>query len=265
MTTFETNLCTAGRFRSWSASHMGAVRTRNEDNCVNRPDLGLWAVADGAGGHQSGDIASATVVAALSRVPGGVGAAQALAEVRLRLGHVHELLTAEAARRGGDALLASTVVTLLAREDHFACLWVGDSRAYLLRDGRLVQVSHDHSLVQRMLDRGEIDAAAAAAHPWSNVVTRAVGAGDGSFTLDKVTGRLHPGDRFLLCSDGLSKTLPDAELSRLMADANDPVERLLAAALEHQVDDNVTAVVVHIQHSEDARSSQIGAGSPPWD
>ncbi len=266
MTVFETSLRSAGCFRSWSASHEGAVRTRNEDNCINRPDLGLWAVADGAGGHQSGDVASATVVEALSEVPSGLGAAQALAEVRVRVGHAHELLTAEAARRGGDAVLASTVVILLVREDYYACLWVGDSRAYLLRDGRLVQVTHDHSLVQRMLDQGEIDAAAAAVHPWSNVVTRAVGAGDNDlFTLDKITGRLLPGDRFLLCSDGLFKTLPEAELSRLLADANDPVERLLAAALEQQVDDNVTAVTVDIQPNEDSPLFQTGVGSRLWD
>jgi serine/threonine protein phosphatase Stp1 len=240
------NLQSAGRFRSWSGSHVGTVRTRNEDNCVNRPDLGLWAVADGAGGHQAGDVASQTVADALAEVPSGLGAAQALAEVRLRIGRAHEALTAEAMRRGGNAMLASTVVVLLARGEHYACLWAGDSRAYLLRAGRLVQVTHDHSLVQQLLDSGEITAEAAANHPWSNVITRAVGAGDDAFALDKVTDRLRAGDRFLLCSDGLFKTVPEAELALLLADAEAPVERLLAAALERHADDNVTAVTVDV-------------------
>lgn len=243
---FATSLQNAGRFRSWSASHEGTVRTRNEDNCVNRPDLGLWAVADGAGGHQAGDVASRVVAESLVGVPAGLGAAQALAEVRLRVGRAHEELTAEAARRGGDAMLASTVVVLLLRGDHYACLWAGDSRAYLLRGGRLVQVTHDHSLVQQLLDAGEITADEAASHPWSNVITRAVGAGEDAFALDKVTDRLRPGDRFLLCSDGLFKTVPEAQLTLLLADGQAPVERLVGAALERRADDNVTAVTVDV-------------------
>lgn len=255
----------AGRYRSWSASHEGAVRSRNEDNFVNRPDLGLWAVADGAGGHQSGDVASATIVDGLSSMPAGLDAAQALAEVRLRIDQAHDTLTAEGARRGGGAVLASTVVVLLARTDYYACLWAGDSRAYLLRDGRLVQVNHDHSLVQRMVDNGELDAAAAATHPWSNIVTRAVGATDDTgFALDKTTGRLHPGDRFLLCSDGLSKTLSEAELASLLADPDDPAERLLVAALDRQVDDNVTAVAIDICPDETTQSPYTHAGNRSW-
>lgn len=243
---FTTDVQRAGRFRSWSASHEGMVRARNEDNWVNRPDLGLWAVADGAGGHQSGEVASRVVAEALAEVPSGLDAGQALAQVRLRVGEAHQWLTAEAARRGGDAMLASTVVVLLVREDYYACLWAGDSRAYLLRDGQFIQVTRDHSLVQQLLDAGEIDAAAAANHPWSNVITRAVGADDEPLMLDKVTGRLQLGDRFLLCSDGLFKTVPPSELLLLLADGSDPAGRLLDAALERRADDNVTAVAVDI-------------------
>src|SRR5512143_927615 len=111
-------LC-AGRFRSCAATHVGTVRTRNEDNFVNRPDLGVWAVADGAGGHQAGDVASRIVAEALNEVPAGLAAAELLAEVRLRIGQAHDSIRAEAARRSAQAILATTVVALLAHRSHF--------------------------------------------------------------------------------------------------------------------------------------------------
>src|SRR5436309_1685797 len=98
----------AARFRSCAATHVGTVRTRNEDNFVNRPDLGIWAVADGAGGHEAGEVAAAMVTEALGGVPGGLGAAQLLHEARARIVRAHDLLRAEAARRGADAVLATT-------------------------------------------------------------------------------------------------------------------------------------------------------------
>ncbi len=240
------DVVSAGRFRSSAATHEGAVRSRNEDNYVNRPDLGLWAVTDGAGGHQAGDVAARIVVDSLKALPKGLGAAEKLAEVRLRVDHADGLLRAEAARRGGDAVLASTVVVLLAHDDYFACLWAGDSRAYHLRAGQFVQVTHDHSLVQELVDAGTISAAEAQTHPCANIITRAVGAGDEALVLDKVTGRLQSGDRFLLCSDGLFKTLPNRDLAGLLAADSDAAERCLAAALARQADDNVTAVAVEV-------------------
>jgi protein phosphatase/serine/threonine-protein phosphatase Stp1 len=239
-------LVSAGRFRSSAATHAGAVRSRNEDNYVNRPDLGLWAVADGAGGHQAGDVAARTVAEALDALPKGLGAAEKLAGVRVRVEQADAVLRAEAARRGGDAVLATTVVVLLAHADYYACLWAGDSRAYRLRAGQLAQVTHDHSLVQELVDAGEITAAEAETHPCANIITRAVGAGGEALALDKVTGRLQAGDRFLLCSDGLFKALHHHELAGLLAADADAAERCLTAALARQADDNVTAVVVEV-------------------
>jgi len=231
------------RFRSSAASHPGAVRAHNEDNFVNRPDLGLWAVADGAGGHQAGDLASRIATDALKAVPSGLSATALLAEVRLRLAEVHNILLAEAARRGGHAMLVSTIVVLLARDDYYACLWAGDSRAYLLRDGRFRQLTRDHSLVQELFDAGAISASEAAHHPSANIITHAIGAD--ALELDKVTDRLLPGDRFLLCSDGLFKTVSERELASILAVENDlPAERFLRAALAQQADDNITAVAV---------------------
>lgn len=236
----------AGRFRSAAATHTSAARRRNEDSFVNRPDLGLWAVADGAGGHQAGDVASRLLAEALDAVPAGLGAAELLAEVRLRVAEAHRQMQHEAARLGAGAQVISTLVVLLVHDEHYACLWAGDSRAYQLRAGELVQVTHDHSLVQELVDSGAITAAEAETHPCANVITRAVGAGGEALVLDKATGRLQGGDRFLLCSDGLFKTLPERELAALLAADADAAERCLGAALARQADDNVTAVTVEV-------------------
>lgn len=238
----------AGRFRSWAATHAGTVRRRNEDGFLNRPDLRLWAVADGAGGHQAGDLASRAVIELLAGIPRGLTAGETLAQARLRLGEVHNALREEAGRRGPGAMLASTIVLLLASGDHFACLWAGDSRAYLLRDGAFTQVTRDHSLVQELVASGAITAAEAGAHPGANVITRAVGADSEALALDKVSDRLLAGDRFLLCSDGLCKTLPDERLAALLAapDGLCPPDLLLSEALSHAAADNVTALVVEV-------------------
>lgn len=241
----ERDLAQFGRFRSCAATHVGMVRRLNEDAFVNRPDLGIWAVADGAGGHQSGEVASAEVASALGRIAVGLSAGQALAEVRHRVESAHASLRAQAERRGAGVLLATTVVVLVARGDHFACLWAGDSRAYLLRGAVLTQITRDHSVVQELLESGTITAADAAHHPHANIITRAVGAGEEAFELEKRTGRLIAGDRLLLCSDGLCKTLPEARLAELLAGPDDTgAERLIMAALNAQVSDNVTVITI---------------------
>ena len=247
----EQNFARSGRFHSYAATHVGTVRHLNEDAYVNRPDLGLWAVADGAGGHQSGEVASAEVAGALQAIDAGLSASQVLIEVRTRLEAVHTRLRAEAMSRGAGVIVATTVVVLLARGDHFACLWAGDSRAYLLRGQELTEVTRDHSLVQELIDSGTINEAEAAHHPHANVITRAVGASGELLDLEKRTGRLITGDRLLLCSDGLCKTLPKDQLAALLADAartgteHSDAERLIQAALAAQVHDNVTAVTIY--------------------
>ena len=234
-----------GRFRSRSATHNGTVRDHNEDRFVDRSDLGLWAVADGAGGHQNGELASRLVAEALEAIPPGLNASQMLAQVRLRLNEVHETLRAEAERMEGNSMIATTVVVLLAGDSHFACVWAGDSRAYLLRDGDLSQVTRDHSLVQELVDAGVISEAEAEGHPRANVITRAVGVTDDALRLDKVTDRLLPGDRFLLCSDGICKSVDNSAIAEVLADGADP-ERLLRAALDQNASDNITAVAVEV-------------------
>ncbi len=231
--------------REWAITHSGAVRSYNEDAMVCRPETGLWAVADGAGGHHAGDVASGMIATALDGIPAALSAEECLGQVRLRLTAVHVAIRARALEQHGPgAIIASTVVVLLVRDGHFVCLWAGDSRAYLLRNSVMSQITRDHSLVQALVDSGALSEADAESHPQANVITRAVGADEPVLSLDKVTGQLMQGDRFLLCSDGLCKTLDAATIATLMADPADPANRLIDAALQSRARDNVTAVVV---------------------
>jgi serine/threonine protein phosphatase Stp1 len=230
------------RLASHAATHAGAVRPRNEDALLDRPDIGLWAVADGAGGHGSGDVASAAIIAALQVIPPGLSAAELLAQVRLRLDAVHAELQEEAARRGPGRILASTVVVMLSRGEHFAMLWAGDSRGYLLRQGMLSRVTRDHSLVQELVDQGTLREEEAESHPQANVITRAIGA-QGELELDKISGRIALGDRFLLCTDGLFKTMAEAEITAMLAGGADAAA-IVTEAVGRGARDNVSAVGV---------------------
>src|SRR5689334_8144604 len=141
--------------RSAARTHVGTVRRRNEDAVLDRAEIGLWAVADGAGGHQRGDYASARIIAALGEVDAAIPAIDRVADVKARLAAVNLDLRARAAAMGPDALIGSTVVVLLILADQICCLWAGDSRLYRLRAGRLRQLSRDQSHVQNLVDRGE--------------------------------------------------------------------------------------------------------------
>ena len=211
-----------------------------------RPEIGLWMVADGAGGHDHGEVASQMLADALSSTQSQSGS-DLIADIRAIAMRTHQVLRdraeAESGRSGKAVTSAATIVVLLARDAHYACLWAGDSRVYRLRGGRLQQLTRDHSLVQALVDEGAISEAEAEGHPHANVITRAIGADGAEPTLDKLTDRAEPGDRFLLCSDGLNKALDDRTIGRLVG-ANEPASSLIDAALECGVRDNVTAIVV---------------------
>ena len=256
----EHRALSAWRFQCSATTHPGAVRLHNEDSYVNRPDLGLWAVADGAGGHQAGEVASRIIADALNSVSTGIDGAELLAEVRHCLARAHNALRREAARRGPQAMIVSTIVALLLRDDYYACLWAGDSRAYLLRGQRFRQLTRDHSLVQELFDAGAISAAEAMHHPSANIITRAIGAE--GLELDKVTDRLFPGDRFLLCTDGLFKALPERELAELLAADEDIIaDQLVIAGLREGAADNLTAVTVEV--TLDDRAGAMWAETRP--
>jgi protein phosphatase/serine/threonine-protein phosphatase Stp1 len=258
------NIAEFGSFRSRAATHAGTAGRHNEDAYLNRPDLGLWAVADGAGGHQSGEVASAAVIDLLQGLQPGLSAADMLQEVRSRLETAHAHLRSAASGRGAGVIMATTAVVVLARDDYFACLWAGDSPAYLLRGNTLTKVTRDHSLVQDLVESGIISETEASHHPQANIITRAVGADTEALNLDKRTGRLMVGDRLLLCSDGLSKTLSNEQLAEQLSVSGDTgAERLIMAALAARVIDNVTAVIIDFDPDASSTTVEVRGSSPP--
>ena len=231
-------------FRTASVSHIGKVRKLNEDSVLARPEIGLWVVADGMGGHGGGDVASRSVVCALATLAPQPSGAALLGEFEARIVSVNAELRALARSRGAS-VVGTTLVAVLVHGSHFACVWCGDSRVYLLRGGALAQVSRDHSEVQDLIDRGVLDRQEAKAWPRRNVVTRALGAADQA-ELEIVDGPAFAGDRFLLCSDGLTAHVEDAEIAALLA-ADDPqkaCDDLLALTLQRGASDNVSLIVV---------------------
>src|SRR5215204_525896 len=232
------------RFVSHGLTHVGLVRRRNEDAFLERPERGLWVVADGMGGHEAGDYASARIVAALDALTPAPGLAQSV-EAAVRTLHDVDLeLRARAALLGPGAVIASTVVALLASGDESAVIWAGDSRLYRWRDGEFRQLTVDHSQVQEMVEAGLLRPDQAASHPMSHIVTRAVGAGPVEFAVRR--DALLPGDRLVLCSDGLTNMVSDAEIARDIGGAAPQwsAERLRDLVLERGAIDNVTIVVV---------------------
>jgi len=230
-------------FITATRTHAGHVRVCNEDGLVALPERGVWAVADGMGGHQRGDRASALVVARLAALPATAGGPDLLRAVEAALGACHRELQETTAP---GEICGCTVVLLLVAEADFVCLWAGDSRLYRLRVGRrLERLTRDHSLVQELVDRGRLSPGAARSHPWRNRITRALGVGE-RLELDAVQGRVLAGDVFLLGTDGLTGEIEDAEIERVLADAppEDAADRLLAMVLARGARDNVTLVIV---------------------
>lgn len=237
-------MSTALSWRSVARTHVGLVRSRNEDNFLDRPEAGLWAVADGMGGHADGERASRLIVERLGTVPTAEDPRAFLAAVRTALAEANASLCGG---RGHD-ISGSTAVVLLAAGGRFACCWAGDSRLYRLRAGRLERLTHDHNLTGELLAGGEITEEEAFGHPLSNRITRALGI-DSRLELDLVQGGMSPGDRYLLSSDGLHGSVRDAEIARLLqgADLAACADALIKAALDAGAPDNVTVVLVTVQ------------------
>lgn len=228
-------------WRAVGASDVGRVRRLNEDAWIARPELALLAVADGLGGHQKGDLASRIVVEELARVAPEASLAGLEAEARAALGRAQARILGHAREAG--VTIGSTVVVLLARGARAVVLWAGDSRAYRWSGGRLARLTRDHSLVEEMVARGELDPLAARHHPWRNRITRAVGTA-AELRLERVAVELAPGDLVLLCSDGLTGPLAEGEIAALLArHGAEAAGPLVEATLARGAPDNVTVVV----------------------
>lgn len=231
----------AAAIEAAARSHAGSVRALNEDRLLALPGPGLWAIADGMGGHHAGDVAAQLVIDTIAAAaPGDADALQAAVD---RAG---QALTARAAAEG-TGISGSTLVALLLDGAGYRCLWAGDSALWLIRDGRADKLTRDHSLVEALIEEGVISEAERRGHPQANVITRAIGSTD-KVTLDRISGEARAGDMFLLCSDGLTDAIDPAQFGSLPREA--PVEsladQLLARALANGASDNVSLILLRV-------------------
>lgn len=230
--------------RNAGGSDPGLKRSVNEDSILLHHEGGFWLVADGMGGHERGDVASQAAVAGFAGCALPADFASAVQDVANRFYQINHQLW-EAGDPGSAAHMGTTAVALLIREHRFAVLWVGDSRAYIFRSGGLFQLSTDHTQVQELVDEGILSQADARNHPMSHVLSRALGVAP-AVQVDIVQDQLEVGDRFLLCSDGLTGPVSDDQIRTLLAnpDPEAATASLIAAAHEAGAPDNVSVIIV---------------------
>lgn len=233
------------KFDVGSVTHAGKVRARNEDSCLVRTDTGLWAVADGMGGHEAGDLASRILVEALDAIEQPEAALDLLEQCEAQIFRANQRIVNLSRERHG-ATIGTTAAVLLVRDRHYACVWAGDSRVYSINGGAIKQVSRDHTEIEELVATGTLTREDAGKWP-NNVITRAVGVAE-NLELEIVTGSVDPGDIFVICSDGLTKHLRDDEILQYAAgrNARAACEAMLELALERGGLDNVTVVVVRL-------------------
>jgi protein phosphatase len=248
-------------FETGAATHVGKVRLRNEDSYFTRPESGIWAVADGMGGHEAGDLASQTVIEVLKSIQAPSSAGELLSLCKSRIFEANSRLKEMGQQRGG-VIIGTTVTVLLTFDGYFACVWAGDSRMYIVREGNISQVSRDHTEVQDLLTDGIITPMEAETWGGSNVITRAIGV-IALPELEVATGVLHAGDVFVICTDGLTRHLEDDEILRCTAAnmSQEACDRLIMLTLDRGAVDNVTIIVVRYD-PERALLSEVDANPP---
>ncbi|MEO5640667.1 MAG: protein phosphatase 2C domain-containing protein [Sphingomicrobium sp.] len=234
-------------FECVTRTHVGLRRKINEDSVLECTERGLWAVADGMGGHEAGEVASAMVVAALAALPVTDSLESDTANAVAAMVRVNQELIELARSDMPSRTIGSTVVGLLIRDGQFRCFWAGDSRAYRVRLGMIRQLTRDHSLVQDLVQAGMITPEEAHHHPNANVITRAVGAAE-TLVVETVGGEVRPGDQFLLASDGLTRVVDDAEMRDELAelDPSEAAGKLLDAVLARGAPDNVSLIITKL-------------------
>ena len=233
---------------SAGSTNVGNVRKINEDAILDQPQNGLWVVADGMGGHHAGDLASSSIVKALSQISVNDEQSQFVDLVEDHIKRVNHDLYTFSKQDGRDAVIGSTVAALVALDGYCVCIWAGDSRVYRLRNFELEQLTVDHSEVEELIAEGALRRSEADGHPGENVITRAVG-GEEIINLEMKLVPLQHGDRFLLCSDGLYKDLTADEIGNIMTEGNtaDVTRNLLGCALSRRCADNVSVIAIDFE------------------
>ncbi|SIQ12644.1 PP2C family serine/threonine-protein phosphatase [Aquipseudomonas alcaligenes] len=218
----------------------GRVRGHNEDAVLCLPELGLWAVADGMGGHECGEVASALALDTLRQsVVAGSG-------LESSIHAAHQAILAAVQEEGGRRM-GSTVVAVRFVDADYEVAWIGDSRAYRISLDGIVRLTRDHSWVQAMIDAGELSFDDARQHPRRNIVTQCLGQGEQELEVGRVQGSLAPGELLLLCSDGLTGELTDEQIQEVCAGAatlDELVEELIGLANRLGGKDNISCIVL---------------------
>ena len=236
------------RFECVSRTDVGLRRKINEDSVFVDPERGLWAVADGMGGHEAGEVASTMVTDALRCLPVVADideltdrAVEALRQVNRDL-----IELARSGERKGHTI-GTTVVGLAVANGSFRCFWLGDSRAYRLRDGEIARLTRDHSVVQELVDAGMIKAEEADSHVDANLITRAVGVAE-NIAVEIIGGDVRPGDQFVLASDGLTRVVRDDELAAELrrGPPAQSADSLLEMVLARGAPDNVSLIITKL-------------------
>ncbi len=232
-------------WHSASASELGFVRSVNEDAHLDSRENNLWVVADGMGGHSFGDLASQTIIDQLADFRATGKLQDNIADIENRLAMANTICR----RESKGHVMGSTVVALYIHDRQCVFMWAGDSRIYRFRNNVLEQMTEDHSFVQELVSLGEIRREDMEKHPSSHIITRAIGVHD-ELQLETVQASLEPGDRYLICSDGLFKDLTDDEIANGMASTTveDAVKALTDLALERGGRDNTTSIVIHAEN-----------------
>lgn len=224
------------------SSHIGYKRTVNEDAYGAYPELGLWVIADGMGGHNNGSAASRLAVAeVLAQIQAGqplIAAIQHSHQAILLAGKTHPL----------NEGMGSTVVALKLNDQHYEIAAVGDSRAYLFSNNTLTQITHDHTFVQDLINQGQITDEQAKIHPYRNILTQALGSTHHEQVMvDIFTGQMHRGDQLLLCTDGLTNRIQDYKIARLLTESPslaEAIDNLITMALAFGGQDNITVALI---------------------
>jgi len=232
-------------------THPGQVRQVNQDAFVAMPEIGVWLVADGVGGHLQGEMASKLLVEAIGTIGSTEGLDQLTDLVCRKILAVNDELVQLAKNTGPDTIIGSTVAALIVQGSECVCVWAGDSRVYGLRQGRLTRLTRDHSPVEDLVEHGTLSRTQAMAHPQANVIYRAVGK-EADLQLDVRLYDVRAQDRFLLCTDGLIKEASESEITEQLSgdDCRKSSEALLQLALRHGGHDNIAIIVVDINPND---------------
>ena len=244
-------------YRWWSCCRTSAGRRRNinEDAFLNLDSVGLWVVADGMGGHARGDLASRFVVDAFDGLIKPQSMDEFARAVKDRLRQANQRMRDQFPGAGRELMMGSTVVAFLVYKREWRCIWAGDSRAYLLRNDSLVQITRDHNVAQELVDRGELRQEEASLHPSANRLTRALGTQNVP-SFDEYCSYLRDGDIVLLCSDGLTKEVSNQEVATILenSDCEAASQELVDLSLERGARDNVTVAVIQFEATTDFRT-----------